>query len=442
MVKERMDLVTKYDIQAPRYTSYPPVPFWNKEINQELWIKGLKASGDLDSGIDLYIHIPYCHSLCWYCGCHKVITKDQSVEIDYVNYLIKEWNIYKKNLGEIKINSIHLGGGTPSFITAKSLERLFSVVLENRTDDFIGAIEIDPRVITDDQLKVFKDFGFKRISMGIQDFDHDVQVAIHREQPFEMVKQLCARLRELEFESVNFDLIYGLPKQTAETIRRSIELVNTLAPDMIAFYSYAHVPWKVKNQNLIKDEDLPLGNEKKRLAEIGEELLISTGYTKIGFDHFAKNSSFLTQTKNEGKLLRSFMGYTDKKSVSQIALGVSGIGNSDAGFVQNDKIVKSYYKTLDEGNLPIINGHLNNERDVTVAKLIQDIMCNSKAIIPNTVTTQDRMDRLLEMQDDGLIQINDDHLHVTEVGVDFLRNIATIFDDYLKSDSVGFSRTV
>lgn len=437
-----MDLVKKYDIQAPRYTSYPPVPFWNKKINQGLWINGLKSQGRLEDGIDLYLHIPYCKSLCWYCGCHRIVTKDQNVEKSYIDYLLREWELYQQQLGDIKVNSLHLGGGTPTFLSADGLEKVFNKLLANRADDFIGAIEIDPRTVEDAQLNILKRFGFKRISMGIQDFDPKVQAAINRVQPVEMVTQLCSKLREMGFESINFDLIYGLPHQTRASIENTINIVNELGPDMIAFYSYAHVPWKVKNQKLIKEEHLPMGEAKKELAEIGEQLLCEKSYIKIGFDHFAKETSYLARQKNDGKLLRSFMGYTDKKAHTQLALGVSGIGNSDVGFVQNTKEVKDYFELIDAGNLPIVNGHLNNQRDVVTAKLIQDIMCNSKATIPSEIHSPDRLEMLYEMESDGLLQITEDRLRVTEVGVDFLRNIATVFDEYFKTGSHGFSRTV
>lgn len=437
-----MNLVKKYDIQAPRYTSYPPVPFWNKKINQSIWIEGLKSEGKLEEGIDLYVHIPYCKSLCWYCGCHRVVTKDQSVEKSYIDYLLKEWSLYLEKLGDIKVNSLHLGGGTPTFLSADGLEKLFSQLLKNKSDDFIGAIEIDPRTVDDSQLNLLKRFGFKRISMGIQDFDPTVQKAINRVQPVKMVTQLCEKLRHMGFESINFDLIYGLPHQTSATIENTINIINNLSPDMIAFYSYAHVPWKVKNQKLIKEEDLPMGEAKKLLAQIGENLLCEKGYIKIGFDHFAKNTSYLATQKNAGKLLRSFMGYTDKKALTQIALGVSGIGNSDIGFAQNTKELKEYFESLDNAQLPLVNGHLNDQRDILTARLIQDIMCNSQAIIPAEVKSTDRLEKLYDMGNDGLLQITADRISVTEVGVDFLRNIATVFDDYLKSNNQGFSRTI
>lgn len=436
-----MNLIQKYDIQAPRYTSYPAVPYWNNKINQDIWIDGLKLKGDLEQGVDLYVHIPYCQSLCWYCGCHRVVTKDKSVEKAYVDYLIKEFELYSEKLGDIQINSIHLGGGTPTFLSADALEKLFSRVLKNKSKDFLGAIEIDPRTVDDQQLSVLKKYGFKRISMGIQDFDEKVQKAINRIQPIEMVQALCEKLRMLGFESINFDLIYGLPLQTAETIKQTITKVHELRPDMIAYYSYAHVPWKVKNQKLIKDEELPSTEDKKQLAELGEDILSSNGYHKIGFDHYAHENSYLYQNKKNRKLLRSFMGYTDKKSKTQLAIGVSGIACSEIGFVQNEKDVKKYMDFLDQDSFPLVFGHLNNEIDVKVSDIIQDLMCNSFTDFSALDENQVNRSQLLEMQEDGLLNLVQNNVEVTDLGVHYLRNIATSFDQYWDSSQTIFSRT-
>src|SRR5690606_12074272 len=292
------ELITKYNTSAPRYTSYPPLPFWKNAPNQDTWFSHLASKSE--DGVDLYVHIPYCEKLCWYCGCNRVITKDHSVEEKLIELLSLEWNLYEKSIGPLKVNSLHLGGGTPTFLSPKNLKKLISALTKNKSDNFIGSIEVDPRTCTLDHLKTLKELGFQRISLGIQDFDQRVQKSINRYQPVSLVKSLVDHIRALDFESINFDLIYGLPNQTIESVQDTIKIVNELNPDLIAFYGYAHLPSKISNQKLIRSDELPTPELRQKLYETGKELLTSSGLVDIGMDHFAKETNYLCLAKMNG----------------------------------------------------------------------------------------------------------------------------------------------
>lgn len=444
-----MDLYKKYDIAGPRYTSFPPVPFWSETPTQQKWIEHIKKTYKPRQGIDIYMHIPYCEKLCWYCGCFRTISKDKSKGDVYSEYLIKEWEIYLKELKdlEIKVHSIHFGGGTPTFLKPKALDDLLSKFTPFMHEHFLGAMEVDPRTCTVEHLDILQKYNFTRISMGIQDFNEGVQKSINREQSFKMVKDLVERVREHKFKSINFDLIYGLPLQTKETIKDTIEKVNTLEPDLIAFYSYAHLPDRLKNQKLIKEEQLPTGVEKRALYELGRELLLKKGYIEIGLDHFAKKDSYLGKAFLEKRMQRSFMGYTDEKTPTLLALGVSAISNTTESFIQNEKDIKLYMESLDQEKLPIIKGHILSEEDKYTGKIINDLMCVGEANISeisNRKYSDIIMAELDQMQNDGLINLDVKNLKMTDEGHPFIRNVAMSFDFYLReqTDKVRFSRTI
>jgi oxygen-independent coproporphyrinogen-3 oxidase len=277
------ELVEKYNRPGPRYTSYPPVPFWHNIPSEKEWITHLKDNYQEDVGVDLYVHVPFCESLCYYCGCNRTITKNHDVEDYYLAALLKEWEIYKEKLGfSLKINSLHFGGGTPTFLSPSNLEKLITTLIQNKSNTFIGSIEIDPRTCNDGHIEVLSRLDIKRVSLGIQDFDPNVQKAINRDQSPAMVELLVEKLRLSNFASINFDLIYGLPKQSLDSISKTIEIVAKLKPDLIAFYSYAHLPERIKNQRLIVESDLPSPEKKKELYELGKKLLIENGYVDVG----------------------------------------------------------------------------------------------------------------------------------------------------------------
>ena len=447
-MKSLNQLILKYNRPGPRYTSYPPVPFWNSAPDEEKWISHIKKSYQEEVGVDLYVHVPFCESLCYYCGCNRTITKNHEVESPYIENLLKEWGIYKFKLGfPVKINSLHFGGGTPTFLSPKNLEILISSLLLHKTKDFIGSIEIDPRTCSEEHLEVLNSFGIKRISLGIQDFDSDVQKSIHRNQSPEMVEALVKKLRKNNFSSINFDLIYGLPKQSLHSISKTIEIVSKMKPDLIAFYSYAHLPERIKNQRLILESDLPSPELKRELYELGKKLLLDQGYEDIGMDHFALPSSFLYKAKIEKKLHRNFMGYVDRKSSVLIGLGPTSISDSSLSFVQNAKEVKSYQAMVDRGILPIEIGHTHNKKDLLIKEIILEMMCHYSVLIQEkeSIPFWNEVEKELQaFEEDGILKLVDDLISITSLGEGFVRNIAMSFDYYLRQREAGvrFSSTI
>ncbi len=447
-------LIKKYDRPGPRYTSFPAVPFWTGAPDEKTWLahidKGVVPNGN-ENGIDLYIHIPYCESLCYYCGCNKTVTRNKAKGKDYIDLLVKEWNLYLEKLERkiLPINSIHFGGGTPTFLEPDYLDALLTQFSAHLNEDFLGSIEVDPRTCTNAHLDILDKHRFRRISMGIQDFDAVVQKAIHREQSFELVENLVNEIHKRQFNSVNFDLIHGLPYQSVDSIRKTIELVLKLSPDMIAFYSYAHLPDRIKNQKLIPEEGLPHGSEKRRLYEEGKLMLENAGLQEIGMDHFAKTESYLSQVQRKGKLLRNFMGYTDKKARILLGLGVTSISNSSLSFVQNHHKLDDYISDLNQHKFPIAKGHIHTENDILVEEIIQDIMCNYKMdmnLLEKVPGKEAIKAGLLEMEQDGLLRFQEDGrtINVTHIGKPFLRNISMLFDHNLNQNknNIGFSKTI
>lgn len=442
-------LIKKYNKAGPRYTSYPPVPFWHNGPDENQWIEHIKMTYNPATGLDLYLHIPYCEQLCFYCGCNRTITKNHNVEEPLTAAIIKEWQIIKNRLGfSPKVNSIHLGGGTPTFLSPENLQKLFAALLENKSAAFFGSVELDPRTCRHDHLAVFGEFGINRLSMGIQDFDPAVQEAINRKQSVDLVQSLVEKIRSEGFSSINFDLIYGLPKQTKETINKTIEEVIKLSPDLIAFYSYAHLPEKIKNQKLINNNDLPGPELKKQLYEHGKDLLTKCGYVEIGMDHFAKEENYLAQAMKNKSMQRSFMGFTDKKTNILIGLGPSSISETELSYVQNKKDIKAYTDTIEKGLMAIETGHTHSPADKVAAEIIHNLMCNGEFKFNPAhfeLTTRDRIQReLKEFLDDQILLEKDDKFVVTDTGRGFVRNVAMIFDHYLQKQGATprFSQTI
>ena len=442
------ELIQKYNRPSPRYTSYPPVPFWNNGLSEEQWIAHIKNNYHKKIGVDLYVHVPFCESLCYYCGCNRIITKSHEVEVFYLAGILKEWELYKTKIGQsLKVNSLHLGGGTPTFLSPENLEILISTLLQNKSSQFIGSIEIDPRTCKDEHLEVLSRLGIKRLSLGIQDFDLNVQKSINRDQSPEMINILIEKIRKQNFTSLNFDLIYGLPKQTKESITKTIENVAKMAPDLIAFYSYAHLPERIKNQRLIVESDLPGPEEKRELYERGAKLLHECGYVDVGMDHFAKPGSFLYQAMNEKRLHRNFMGYVDKKSPILIGLGPSSISDSSVSFIQNIKDLKNYQKKVQSGMLPLEIGHTHTSNDLLIQEIILQIMCHNEIDMCNWEQLPCWSDIYQELQafkEDGIIEISGNKIIITAMGKGFVRNVAMSFDYYLRDQKskVKFSQTI
>lgn len=442
------DLLAKYNRQGPRYTSYPPVPFWKNAPSESEWIGHLKSVYSEKEGMDLYVHVPFCEKLCYYCGCNRIVTKNHSVQDNFVDLLLMEWQTYCDRLGFIPtINSLHFGGGTPTFLTPENLEKLITKLTFNKKENFTGSIEIDPRNTSIEHLDCFKRNGIKRVSLGIQDFDPLVQKAINRAQSFELVEKLVHELRVRDFESINFDVIYGLPKQTNETITETFRLIRKLKPDLIAYYSYAHLPERLKNQRLINPADLPEAHEKQAFYELGKELLAMDGYADVGMDHFALPHNFLFKAKDDNRLHRNFMGYVDKKSPILLGLGPSSISDSSLSFAQNEKGMNEYELKIKSGSLAINLGHTHDDKDLNVQKIILSLMCRNESTLPDSEQIpywNDVKNELRSMEYDGMIKMDDYKVIVLPIGRKFIRNIAMVFDFYFreKMPAEKFSRTI
>lgn len=430
-------IVEKYSTNAPRYTSYPPLPFWNGAPEENLWFTHLNSKLGDSKGIDLYIHIPFCEQLCRYCGCQRTITRDRDKGTEIVEYVLKEWSIYKSKLSDLKINSLHFGGGTPTFLRPVDLELLLKEFKPLFSEDFIGAMEIDPRTCHDEHLDLLEKYGFNKVSLGIQDFDERVQKAITREQSFEMVKELVDKIRERNIDDINFDLIYGLPLQTLNTVNDTIAKVVELNPSTVSFYSYAHVPWKIKNQKLIKEEDLPEGFDKFNLFLSAREKFAEADYIEVGFDHFAKKGSLLANAKSGGFLTRNFMGYTHQKSNVLLGLGPSSISYSGISYSQNDKDTNAYFKSLDDGHISQINGHIQSDADLKNEDAIISFMCHE--YLKMNTTDLNKFSGFIE---DGLATYEDGLYKVTDKGRPFMRNVAMIIDPYMTKAVKNFSKTI
>lgn len=429
-------LINKYNVAAPRYTSYPTVPFWeNDNFKEQDWKIRVEENfkQSKNNGISIYVHLPYCESLCTYCGCNTRITKNHQVEDPYITSLIKEWEMYKNILGNenLKIAEIHLGGGTPTFFQAENLKRLIDGLLDgnDKTADASFSFEAHPANTTYDHLKTLYDLGFKRLSLGIQDFDEKVQFIINRHQTVEDVARVMDDARNIGYESINFDLIYGLPLQTAESVRMTIEHSLILNPDRISFYSYAHVPWIKPGQRRFTEHDLPVGEEKLNLYKLGKQMIQEAGFKDVGMDHFAKPNDALYIASIDGTLHRNFMGYADRYTPLLIGLGVSSISDAWTAFAQNVKTVEEYHKLINEGKLPVVKGHLLNEEDILVRQYILDMMCRGKVVLQeNAAVNQGILDRLIPLMEDDLVIHDGKAIQITEVGKSFLRNVCMAFD--------------
>ena len=437
-------LIQKYNVAGPRYTSYPTVPYWEEaEFSLAAWKKTLKKSfveSNQTEGISLYIHLPFCESLCTFCGCHKRVTKRHEVEEPYIQAVLKEWQLYCELLEDIpKIKEIHLGGGTPTFFSPEHLTQLIEGLLSRATiaEDYEFSFEGHPNNTTRAHLQALYDLGFRRVSFGVQDYNEKVQKAIHRVQPFEHVEQVTRWAREMDYRSISHDLVFGLPFQNLEDVLNTIHQTTALKPDRLAFYSYAHVPWiKGNGQRGFKDEDVPKDQAKRECYEQGKQLLLEQGYVEIGMDHFALETDGLYQAMKKGQLHRNFMGYTASKTQVMIGLGISSISDSWYSFAQNEKDIERYYAKLDVNEIPIYRGHALTDEDLNVRQHILNLMCRFQTRwqdAPLAESDQKKIEKqLLEMQQDGLIQITEEGITVYEAGQPFVRNVCMAFDLRLK----------
>lgn len=452
-----ISLVQKYNVPGPRYTSYPTVPYWdNSTFSLELWKQSLKKSFDESNqseGISLYIHLPFCESLCTFCGCHKRVTKRHEVEQPYIKAVLKEWDLYCELLGDKPIvKEIHLGGGTPTFFSAEHIQQLIQGILDKSeiADVHEFSFEGHPNNTTKEHLQILYDLGFRRVSYGVQDYNENVQKAIHRIQPFENVERVTQWARDIGYESISHDLVFGLPFQNLDDVLNTIDQTNKLTPDRLAFYSYAHVPWiKGNGQRGFKDADVPKDDLKRQCYEEGKKKLLENGYYEIGMDHFALEKDGMYQSFQEGSLHRNFMGYTASKTQLMIGLGVSSIADSWYSFAQNEKVLEDYYARLENNEIPVFRGHVLIAEDLIIRKHILNLMCRFKTswADPHLYFPEiyDAVDQLKEMHKDGLLEFGDHEISITEKGKPFVRNICMAFDLRMKRKAPNtqiFSMTI
>lgn len=450
-----LNLLRKYDVPGPRYTSYPTILHWNNIPTTEEWMQSVSDSIELTerhgTGAAIYVHVPFCRSLCTYCGCSSRITSNTSLGRPYVEIVLREWDIYRRYLQRVPISELHLGGGTPTFLSANELELLIDGLLKHsrKTADAEFSVESDPRVTTPEQLATLSRLGFRRLSLGIQDFDPLVQLAVNRVQSEQQVRKVTEEARAVGFNSINYDLIYGLPFQTISSVEQTIEAVLRLRPDRIAFYAYAHVPWVKPGQRHFTEKDLPVGDEKRALYEFGRVALQAAGYREIGMDHFALESEALLQASRNGTLHRNFMGYTPRFVAPLIGLGVSAISDAWDAFAQNEKALEPYESRVSNGEIPMTRGHKLSAEDLVLRRHVLNLMtrfetawAKPELYVPFLRSIGDRLE---ELEADGLIELTATTCRVTETGRPFLRNICMAFDAHLATDAPGqklFSRTI
>jgi oxygen-independent coproporphyrinogen-3 oxidase len=455
------DLLRRYDRQGPRYTSYPTaVEFHDGVGPDEARARLVEASRRPDLPLSLYAHVPFCESRCSFCACTVLITRRNSVAADYLGYLEKEIALVAGLLGgRRRVRQFHLGGGTPTFLRPDQLRRLVDAY--RREFDFEEgaevALEVDPRVTTDEHVDVLRELGFSRVSMGVQDFDGEVQEAIRRIQPFDATERLVALARRSGFTSVNLDLVYGLPRQTLEGFLRTLAQVLALRPDRVAVYSFAMVPWLKRNQRLVDPAALPAPALKIRIFAEARAAFLAAGYRPIGMDHFALPGDELARAAEAGRLHRNFMGYTTRPAPDMVGFGMSAIGEVAGAYVQNHKRLVKYYGLLDEGRLPVERGRVLDADDARRRAVILDLMCNFRADaaafearfgVPFAATFAAELAELRAPDgpvEHGFVRESAGGLEVTETGTLFVRNLCMVFDRYRRESRGGtpvFSRTV
>lgn len=447
-------LLQKYDVPTPRYTSYPTVPYWDfSTLSIEAWKRAVVNSFEAENGeLCIYIHLPFCENMCTFCACNKRITVNHAVEDPYIAAVLKEWRMYRALLPQQPlIREIHLGGGTPTFFSPGNLLQLINGITEDalvhKEHEF--SIEVHPNYTTEEHIRVLAESGFNRISLGVQDFDPHVQFVINRNQTYEKTKEVVDWARKYQYKSINIDLVYGLPHQTVDSVAHTVELIKGFMPDRIAFYSYAHVPWKSKVQRRYTEADLPKAEEKWQMYQHGRALLEASGFTSIGMDHFALKEDKLFTAAKAGRLHRNFMGYTTTKSKLIIGLGVSSISDAWTAFAQNEKEVEAYEEKMGRGEFPLVHGHLLSEEDQIIRRKILELMCRNETVLDNplldTAFIENVFGKLRHLQQDGLVQLNGKQVIVTPKGMSFIRNISAAVDALLwrkQNDAETFSKAI
>ncbi|NJN28505.1 MAG: oxygen-independent coproporphyrinogen III oxidase [Cyclobacteriaceae bacterium] len=452
-------LLKKYDKAGPRYTSYPTAPYFHEGVDDKVFVSHIHnpLTGNTNKDLSLYFHIPFCDTLCYFCGCNMMVTRNQGKIEQYLTYLEKEIILLKQHLGDDrKVIQLHWGGGTPTHLSPDQIRRLGAVI--HKYFDFqpnaeVG-VEIDPRELTRDHMAALSEVGFNRCSMGIQDFDEQVQKAVNRIQPESITRDAVTWAHELGFKSINLDLMYGLPHQNYKTYSETIDKVVRMNPDRLAVFNYAHLPNMIKHQQLINEAWLPSGDQKLELLKLSIEKLNDMGYVYIGMDHFAKPNDELTIAMQNGTLYRNFQGYSTHAGIDLFAIGITGIGMLSDLYVQNFKKFEDYYKALDAGKLPIMRGVALNPDDLLRREVITELMCNFRLSMAKFEQKYgivfenyfaEALEQLRSLASDELIEIKTGQLRVTDTGRLLIRNIVMHFDFYLmkkQGEKPQFSRTV
>ncbi len=452
-----LDLIEKYSAQGPRYTSYPTAVQFNEKLDAERFSQLLDESNASGKDLSLYAHIPFCDTVCYYCGCNKIVTKNKKHASPYLDYMEREIRAVAKKIdSDRKVVQLHWGGGTPTFLSREEQFRLTKIFRDNF--HFVGddegefSIEIDPRTVTPASIADLREMGFNRLSFGVQDFDAQVQVAVNRVQSEEETRLAIEEGRRQGFHSISLDLIYGLPLQTKKSFERTIEKIIELSPDRIAVFNYAHLPHIFKTQKVINEGQLPPSQEKLNLLEMSINRLMDAGYVFIGLDHFAKPDDSLVKHQNDGTLYRNFQGYSTFSECDLLGFGMSSISQVGDSYSQNIKGKDDYYEAIDAGKLPTIRGIELNQDDIIRRKVITEIMCNMNLDFDKIgeefgINAREyfasEIPRLQPMHDDGLLQITDKGFEVKAPGRLLIRNIAMVFDIYLpKTSSKSFSKVI
>lgn len=453
-----LDLVKKYDKPGPRYTSYPTAPHFNENFTAEDYIDEIVKTnyGDSLPDLSLYFHLPYCDTLCFFCGCNMIITRNRDRVKEYISYLKKEIDLLRTYLlPERKVAQLHWGGGTPTHLFPDEIFELASYISQSFSfkENSENGCEIDPRGLTREHLEALRENGFNRISMGVQDFDAKVQRATNRIQPEEMTRQVVSWIRELKFDSINLDLIYGLPFQSLKSFEDTVEKIIDISPDRIALFNYAHVPWMKKHMALIHKEDLPVAEVKLEILKMTIEKLTGAGYVFIGMDHFAKPNDELSVAMKNKNLYRNFQGYSTNAGADLYAFGITAISQLQNIYAQNFKTEKEYFASLDNDKLPVNKGYKLSDDDLLRRYVIMKIMCDFELIYAD-VERKFNIDfkkyfangiaNLEQFAKDDLIQMREDSFTISEMGRLLIRNIAINFDGYIerKEDTARYSRTV
>jgi oxygen-independent coproporphyrinogen-3 oxidase len=444
------ELIRRFDVSGPRYTSYPTADRFVEAFTPDQFVQALEqrrsGAAAMVLPLSLYVHIPFCESLCYYCACNKIITKHHERGEAYLRYLSREVDLHTAHLGLGQtVSQLHLGGGTPTFLSDSELRELMAMLRRSFTLAPGGeySIEVDPRTVDATRLATLAELGFNRLSFGVQDFNPVVQKAVHRVQPAEQVFALVASARQLGFESINVDLIYGLPQQTPESFDRTLAQVNELRPDRIALYAYAHLPERFKPQRRIMTAELPTADAKVSMLSRSLAAFQNAGYVYVGMDHFALPNDSLAVAKRQGRLHRNFQGYSTQPDCDLLGLGVSAIGRVGATYSQNAKTLEEYYDHLDQGRLPVVRGLALTRDDLVRRAVIMALMCQGQLqyesielayLIDFKSYFAAELETLAGMEDQGLAEVNDTGIQVTAMGWFFVRGVAMVFDRYLQAD--------